>query len=450
MEGFYVANSILDTALCEQKAYSDFAILYRTNAQSRIFEDALRKRNIPYKVYGGLSFYQRKEIKDMLAYLRLAVNHNDDEALRRIINYPARGIGETTFRKLETIAAQQGKSIWAVLENTTDPALSLNKGTISKLQQFSQMIKGFASVASEQDAFEASQLISQASGLKKDLYLGKSIEERSRYENLEALINGIREFVEAAKNDNQPVNLSSFLENIALITDLDMEEPDDRNYVTIMTVHSAKGLEFNNVFIAGVEEELFPSRHSSESAEELEEERRLFYVAITRAKKRVYITCAKNRYRWGSPVFCEPSRFIEDLDPGYIEYTPGKTFGNNTSFNRAAKRDFESSWNNKMNYGPREINSGKSAISKTGTTTNPFIPNKTQIKPARSENFVPSDPALIQTDMHVEHDRFGAGKILSVEGDHPNRKAKVLFSETGEEKQLLLKFARLKIIDGKE
>jgi len=434
-EGFFISNSILDLSLTEQQQFSDFAILYRTNAQSRIFEEALRKRNVPYRVYGGISFYQRKEIKDMLAYLRLAVNNNDDEALKRIINYPARGIGDVTLEKLEEQAAKTGESIMSTLEGAGSSGIDLNKGTLIKLRTFYDLIGGFSSVVKELNAFEAAQHITVASGMRKDLYNGNTPEERSRYENLEGLLNGIREFTDAAINDNREASMVDYLENVSLLTDQDNDKPEDRNRVTIMTMHSAKGLEFNNVYIAGVEEELFPSRQSFESPDELEEERRLFYVAITRARKRVNISFAQNRYRWGTPTSCKPSRFLQDIDPKYLDM-PAEPPSNKPVRNY----DDEADWKDRT--GPT-----KTSGSKTGL----LIPRRPVplSKPAGAD-FKHDNPDLIQPGMKVEHATFGTGKIVHIEGVSPNRKASVFFQELGEEKQLLLKFAKLRIVTGNE
>ncbi|MBN1789283.1 MAG: UvrD-helicase domain-containing protein [Bacteroidales bacterium] len=433
-EGFFVSNSILDCSLSEQQLYSDFAILYRTNAQSRIFEEALRKRNIPYRVYGGISFYQRKEIKDMLAYMRLSVNNNDDEALKRIINYPARGIGDVTLEKLEEHASLTGKSILNTIEEAGNSDLGLNKGTLAKLGAFCDLIAGFSRKIKELDAFEAAQHIVVTSGVRKDLYNGNTPEERSRYENLEELLNGIKDFVETAINDNKPANLVDYLENVALITDLDNEKQDDRNTVTIMTMHSAKGLEFNNVYIAGVEEELFPSKMAFESPEEMEEERRLFYVAITRAKKRVFISYAQNRYRWGTPTTCQPSRFLRDIDPKYLDVPVEQT-----SRMRSHAYDEDAGWESRTQK--------SSGTGRNATKTGLLIPKKPALQTRQaSPDFKPDNPDLIQSGMRVEHPSFGIGKIIHIEGVAPNRKACVFFQELGEEKQLLLKFAKLRIV----
>lgn len=463
-EGFFISNNILDSALSEQRTYNDFAILYRTNAQSRIFEEALRKRNIPYRVYGGISFYQRKEIKDMLAYLRLSVNHGDDEALRRIINYPSRGIGNVTFDKIESFASQSGISIWETIENVDIYAINLNRGMKLKLQGFLALINGFSKLVKELDAFEAARQIAAGSGIMKDLYNGNTPEERSRYENLEELINGIREFVESATEENQVPGLVDYLENISLITDLDMDQPEDRNHVSIMTMHSAKGLEFGRVYIAGVEEDLFPARQALESAEELEEERRLFYVAVTRAKTAVCISYCLNRYRWGAPVQCKPSRFIQDIDQKYLELPNGTNGDREADDDRNARwKDVQDEYSDRgertaeihvrgrssgINAGSRiqDGQAGRAFAAEMLNKKRLLIQKKAKEGNRISKDFTPDDPDSIRQGMEVEHNLFGKGKILHIEGNPPNRKARVYFSETGEEKQLLLKFARLKII----
>lgn len=452
-EGFFVSNSILDCSLTDQQMYSDFAILYRTNAQSRIFEEALRKRNIPYRVYGGISFYQRKEIKDMLAYLRLAVNHNDDEAFKRIINYPARGIGDVTLEKLEEYAAQNDKSLMITIEDANTHDMGINKGTMGKLNAFSEMIHGFTAKVAELNAFEAASHIAITAGVRKDLYNGNSPEERSRFENLEELLNGIKDFTESAINENQQANMVDYLENVSLITDFDNDKSDDRNKVVIMTMHSAKGLEFNNVYIVGVEEELFPSRMSFESPEEMEEERRLFYVAITRARKKVNISYAQNRYKWGVPTSCQPSRFLRDIDPKYLELPAEQPM-------KRQQPDYD-------NTGDWEESNFSSKARFFKTTSNASTGNGTQKPaPARASLLIPKKPAVqsktpaagfrpdnpddIQAGMRVEHATFGIGKVVHIEGATPNRKATVFFQETSEEKQLLLKFAKLRIVAGNE
>jgi DNA helicase-2/ATP-dependent DNA helicase PcrA len=450
-EGFFVSNSILDSSLSDQQKFSDFAILYRTNAQSRIFEEALRKRNIPYRVYGGISFYQRKEIKDMLSYLRLTVNHQDDEALKRIVNYPARGIGDVTVEKLEQSASARGISILEAIENAESLGIDLNKGTLLKLRDFAVMIAGFTTKATELNAFEAVQHISVASGVRKDLYNGNTPEERSRYENLEELLNGIKEFTETAINENKTGSLVEYLENVSLLTDLDNDKPEDRNKVTIMTMHSAKGLEFNNVYIVGVEEELFPSKMSFESPEDMEEERRLFYVAITRARKRVNISYALNRYKWGTPTTCQPSRFLLDIDQKFLEM-PEDTMGRRP----AKKTDRENAWDfdyeGKSRSPVNSVSKSYPASTSKPVTGKPvMIPRKAvPMRKTPSEDFKADNPDLVQPGMKVEHNQFGIGKVIQIEGTPPNRKATVFFQEFGEEKQLLLKFAKLKIVTSDE
>ncbi len=442
-EGFFVSNSILDCSLSEQQMYSDFAILYRTNSQSRIFEEALRKRNIPYRVYGGLSFYQRKEIKDMLAYLRLSVNQKDDEAFKRIVNYPARGIGDVTLEKLEEYAARTEKSLFQSIVEATPEETGLNKGTLTKLRSFYDMIAGFTQKLDELNAFEAATHIAITSGIKRDLYNGNTPEEKSRYENLEELLNGIKDFTDTAMNNNEPAAIANYLENVSLITDLDNDKNDDRNKVTIMTMHAAKGLEFNNVYIVGVEEELFPSRMSFESPEEMEEERRLFYVAITRARKRVYITYAQNRFRWGTPTVCQPSRFLRDIDLKFLELPPEPS-------SRKTHYDFENSGSDEeqpaAKFNHYSNNSGSAGISGSPVKSRMLIPKKTVVARQPDANFKPDDPERIQGGMKVEHASFGIGKVIHIEGSSPNRKATVFFQDINEEKQLLLKFAKLRII----
>jgi DNA helicase-2/ATP-dependent DNA helicase PcrA len=446
-EGFFVSNSILDTSLSEQQKFSDYAILYRTNAQSRIFEEALRKRNIPYRVYGGISFYQRKEIKDMLSYLRLTVNHQDDEALKRIVNYPARGIGDVTVEKLEQAAAAKGISILEAIDNAVSLGIDLNKGTLMKLHEFSVMIAGFTSKAAELNAFEAVQHISVASGVRKDLYNGNTPEERSRYENLEELLNGIKEFTETSINENKTGTLVEYLENVSLLTDQDNDKPEDRNKVTIMTMHSAKGLEFNNVYIVGLEEELFPSKMSFESPEDMEEERRLFYVAITRARKRVNISYALNRYKWGTPSTCQPSRFLLDIDQKFLEMAE-EDKGRHSTRKTDRENDWDYDYAGKSRSPMNSVSKSYPRAEAKPVTVKPaMIPKKAaSARKMPAEDFKADNPDMVQPGMRVEHNQFGIGKVLNIEGTPPNRKATVFFQDFGEEKQLLLKFAKLRIV----
>jgi DNA helicase-2/ATP-dependent DNA helicase PcrA len=429
-EGFYVSNSILDTALREQERYSEFAVLYRTNAQSRIFEESLRKRNIPYKIYGSISFYERKEIKDALAYLRLTVNHEDNEALKRIINYPARGIGKTTLGKLENFANDEEKSIWQIILQLEEENPGFNKGTLEKLKSFANIILDFDAKKDTLDAYELSQYILSSTGMLKDLYNGKSPEEISKYENIQELLNGIREFVEENAEEEESDTLYSYLQNVSLLTNMDNEKDEDKNKVTIMTIHSAKGLEFNHVYIAGVEEDLLPSRLSLDSQKDIEEERRLLYVAVTRARKRIIITYAQSRYKWGLPTECTPSRFLNDIKEEYIDRAKEDNIPE-------INRTFIAADNDHLLIGSKRY----SKLKNTGKMTPDVKAKESGLQ------FAYDNPEDIQAGMKVEHQRFGIGKIIHIEGNSPNRKATVFFQDLKQEKQLLLKFAKLKIIN---
>lgn len=440
-EGFLVAQEIAETQLRDHYKNLDYAILYRTNAQSRIFEEALRKRNIPYKIYGGLSFYQRKEIKDILAYFRLVINHWDNEALKRIINYPARGIGQTTLAKLETAAVNAESSIWKVITALPDdnPA-NLNKGTVTKLMKFAAIIQEFARIVVEKDAWEAAKTIAEETGILKELHSDKSPEGLSRHENIQELLNGIQEFSISAIEEGRDAKLENFLEDVALLTDQDNEKDEDRDKVTLMTVHSAKGLEFKNVFVVGLEENLFPSAQSEEkkSPEALEEERRLFYVALTRAKENAWFSYANQRYRWGNLEFCSPSRFLQEMDEKFLNGLEGTSRASQAR----GQEDLPTG------YRARTL-----ARKQSGTPVQkPWRPDafrkrmENQVTGANGKGavFEGDDPAKIIQGMVVEHQRFGTGKVIKVEGVPPNRKATVFFQNAGR-KQLLLKFAKLKI-----
>ena len=424
-EAFIVANKIFDEHMQEQWRYGDFAILYRTNAQSRAFEEALRRRNIPYKVWGTLSFYQRKEIKDVLAYFRLVVNPADDEAFKRIINYPARGIGNVTLEKLETVANERNIPLWEVACDPLHYQVPLNAGTRNRLAAFMEMIKGFAAKQDQLDAYELAYLITQESGILKDLH-GHTMEEVSKYENVKELLNSISEFISNPEQQGRMVRLDEFLQNVVLLTDQDTDTDNLADTVKIMTVHAAKGLEFRHVFIAGMEENLFPSQMSLGTQKELEEERRLFYVALTRARERVTITYANTRYKWGNITPSTPSRFLRELDPRYVQFP-----------------DFGST--------PPPTGAASSFISPSSPSSPPprrrTVITRSAPSPGRTTaNFKPDDPRKIRAGMEVEHARFGAGKVLQVEGEYPDTKATVFFKDFGQ-KQLLLKFAKLKIID---
>lgn len=419
-EGFQVTNEIFKLANYEQQEYSDFAILYRTNAQSRILEEALRKRNIPYKIYGGQSFYQRKEIKDLLAYFRLAVNQNDEEALKRIINYPRRGIGDSTVEKLREIAGKYQVSIWTVLCNLNKVAGAFNSGTLAKLSKFAAMIDRFREQIPNENAYDIAYIIVRTSGIIDDLSTDETPEGVSRKENIQELLNGIKDFSETAYKEGKDDKLPAFLEGVALLTDQDGEKESDQNKVTLMTIHSSKGLEFSNVFLAGMEEDLFPSQQCVASPSALEEERRLFYVALTRAEKRVFLSYATSRYKNGQVVSSRPSRFIAEIDQDYLDgYVP-----------------------------LREEPSGFKLRTAPGNAMNRTAPITIQRKPTvevpeidRSK-LQPIDSGQVVPGMVIFHPTFGAGQVVNIEGLGVQKKAKVLFAEGGV-RVLLLKFAKL-------
>jgi DNA helicase-2/ATP-dependent DNA helicase PcrA len=440
-EGYLVANEIFDFRMKDHQNYADFAILYRTNAQSRVFEETLRKRNIPYRIYGGLSFYQRKEIKDILSYFRLVINTKDDESFKRIINYPARGIGSTTLNKLEDTAAISGCSIFEVASYPEKMLLAgLNAGTIKKISAFTQLILNYTEQYATLDAYEMANRIASESGILSELYQDKSPENLSRYENTQELLNAIQEFSLTAKEEGRPNGLQVFMEDVALLTDQDNDKDSDADKVTLMTVHSSKGLEFKNVFIVGLEENLFPSGFSGTlTLPELEEERRLFYVALTRSENQVWLSFAQQRFRWGKPEFCNPSRFIGEIDHQYLEIQ------NSRSIPQFRNQELRNDLNNR--HLQREE-------TKHQPSRRPEIPiQRIQIAksvlPAGSEPFKSDNPEKIMAGMLVEHERFGRGKVLSIEGKMPDLKAKVFFPNAGE-KNLLLKFARLRITDEAE
>lgn len=442
-EGRFVAGTIFENQLQYQLKSSDFAVLYRTNAQSRAIEDALRKKDIDYRIYGGLSFYQRKEIKDTLAYLRLILNPSDEEALKRIINYPGRGIGDATVNRLSVLASETDKSIFEILENLNQYPSGFNAGTKNKLVDFLMMIKRFQAEAKTKNAFEVTELVVKHTQLIRDIEKEGTPEAVSRVENVQELLNGIKDFIVEQREKEEDDSLAFFLEDVALATDLDKDK-DDKPRVSLMTIHLAKGLEFPYVFIVGLEENLFPSAMSMNTRSEVEEERRLFYVALTRAEKQVYLSYAQSRYRWGKLVDCDPSRFLEEIDERYIEHL-----------------------------------SMKPAVHKPGTLLDAGLfdgPNELPIrfrKPIRSLNdkitpgnfrkivkmnrdqvqvpvdFTPTSTEEIISELKigdtVAHSKFGEGKVLDLEGNGKDKKAQIGF-ESGEVKKLLLQFAKLKII----
>lgn len=474
LEGNFIANSIFETKMNEQAHNRDFAILYRTNAQSRAMEEALRRQNIAYRIYGGLSFYQRKEIKDLLAYYRMTINNNDEEALKRIINYPARGIGDTTLEKIIVAANDHNISLWKVIENINEFDIGLNTGAKTKVDEFASMIKSFSAQLTTQNAYDLGQHIAIHSGILKDLYADKSPEGVSRHENIQELLNGIKEFTESeieivkdeteienqlereesqklkvkreeeesallftdeptTKSEQPTTTLNIFMQDIALMTDADKknETEEDKNKVVLMTIHAAKGLEFPYVYIVGMEENLFPSQMSLTERADLEEERRLFYVALTRAEKRITLSYSTTRYRWGNLIYCEPSRFIEELDSKYIQLpteNKGRIFA-----------DEEYSLKPKLHTSkPKETFVQRPVIGKKLVKVNKASKN--------TSDFDTESLRDLNVGMQVQHDRFGSGKVVSMDGAFPNNKATIFFDGIGQ-KQLLIKFAKLRIVE---
>ncbi|MDF5690089.1 ATP-dependent helicase [Aquirufa aurantiipilula] len=425
-EGRMIASTIFETKQKEGLHWSDFAILYRTNAQSRSFEESLRRLNIKYRIVGGLSFYQRKEIKDVLGYLRFVVNQNDEEAFKRIINLPKRGIGDTTIAKIAVTAAENNCSIWDVISNIQ--TFQGARGTAA-IENFADLIKSFKLMAEveQKDAYEIANHVAKASGLLRELYEDKTVEGLARYQNLQELLNAIKQFVDDPENEDK--SLATFLQSVSLLTNADtQEDPNDRDKVTLMTVHSAKGLEFKHVFLVGLEEDLFPSQMMLQSQADLEEERRLFYVAVTRAEKKLMISYAESRYQFGRLKSCEPSRFLDEIDSAYLKMakTPGK----------------------------KEVQAFR-PVQKTGFVSSSTSPSAAQLiqKPKQntnyqhvaSSNFVPTDPLKLEAGQQVEHQKFGFGLIKKIEVNGAERKAVIDFEKGVGEKTLLLSFAKLMV-----
>lgn len=428
-EGRYVAQSIFEQAMNLQLPYTSFAILYRTNAQSRAMEDALRKRNIPYRVYGGLSFYQRKEIKDMLAYLRLIVNPKDEESFKRVINYPGRGIGQTTINKLVVAAQENNLSLFEVADRANELPLNINAGTKTKLVNFATLIKSFQAADTKQDAFQTADMVAKKTGLLQELKKEGTPEAVNRVENIEELLNGVRDFVEEQREIvDAKGSLVEFLEDVALATDFDNESTDE-NAVSLMTVHLAKGLEFPHVFIVGMEDDLFPSAMNMNSRSELEEERRLFYVALTRAKKQATLTYTQCRYRWGKLNDTEPSRFLSEIDPSCVD-------------NRVVETNYE--FKPLIDTSIFGDNKAKIRMKQPPTKKNKPIPKNLKAV-SSSSNASPIDLSHITVGARVKHNRFGAGTIVSIEGDDSDAKALIDFDGSGR-KNLLLRFAKLDIL----
>lgn len=430
-EGKMVASSIFQEKMNSHVRNMDFAILYRTNAQSRAIEEALRKMNIPYKIYGGMSFYQRKEIKDLLSYYRVVLNPRDEEALKRIINYPTRGIGKTTMEKITIIADHNKVSLWEVMENIGQFGL---KG-VGVIEDFVTMIKSFQTKL-EQNAYDVAFHIAKQSGVLKNLYEDKTVEGIARYENIEELLSGIKEFSveETADEDGvlRPNRLADFMANVALLTNDDNNKNEDQDHVSLMTIHSAKGLEFPNVYVVGLEENLFPSQLSLNSRQELEEERRLFYVALTRAMKKLTLTFATSRFKFGQIIHSEPSRFLQEIDPQFLSFE--------SLFSaRGPQQESRPSPAGKTLSGlPKKV---------LQPAAKPSLPQKSASPAAANEEeFIGDDTSGLEAGMRVRHQRFGEGNVLSVEGSGDNKKSTIEFASHGK-KILVLKFAKLKILN---
>jgi DNA helicase-2/ATP-dependent DNA helicase PcrA len=418
-EGKLIASSIFEEKMNKQLPNSEVAILYRTNSQSRAIEEALRRMNLKYRIVGGLSFYQRKEIKDILSYWRFTLNVNDEQAFRRIINLPKRGIGPGTIDKIMVAGDEHNLPIWEILNK---PSYFIGGRAATVLEQFVQMIRAFQLEVKNKDAFTAATQIAKGSGLLKDLYEDKTVEGLSRYENVQELLNAVKEFVDNPENPDK--SLGAFLQEVSLLTGVDESEKDDPDQITLMTIHMAKGLEFRHVYVVGMEEDLFPSQMMLSSRADLEEERRLFYVAITRAKEKLFLSYALSRYRFGNLKNCDPSRFLEEINPECIRVH--RKFSGQVTFDQPASDN--KSW--------------------TGTLIKKKEPLPSRLMSAKqhapSADFEPSDTSNLQEGMKVEHQKFGFGKVVKMDIEGANRKAKVNFDHYGE-KTLLLSFAKLKI-----
>ena len=445
-EAIIVTQDIKRIRRQDHCAWSDFAILYRTNSQSRSFEEQMRKDNIPYRIYGGLSFYQRKEIKDVIAYFRLIANPDDEEAFKRIVNYPARGIGDTTVGKIVQTAQTYGVSLWQVIKEPVLFPMEVSKGTMTKLQNFRELIEGWITRLDTEDAYTLGHDIIMNSGISKDIYSGRNPEDISRQENLEEFLSGMQDFVESRREEDlaDQFFLPDFLQEVALLTDLDSDDGDSTDKVTLMTIHSAKGLEFPTVFVVGLEENIFPSPMCTNSMRELEEERRLLYVAITRAEKHCILTCAQNRWRYGRMEYDTPSRFIRDIDPELIQVQSDgaldKSFERNRSEWMQNLRPVATQF--KADPKPRAV--GPRQAEKP---VDPFGPNFKRLYQAVAPRSMATDPnpCELREGLRIEHQRFGIGTVTRIEGSGENTKATVEFKNAGT-KQLLLKFAKFKII----
>lgn len=465
-EAIIVCKDIQRIRRQDHAEYSDFAILYRTNAQSRSFEEQMRKDGIPYRIYGGLSFYQRKEIKDVIAYFRLVSNPNDEEALKRIINYPTRGIGDTTLNKIVATATTYGVSLWTVIQQPSLFHLEISAGTAKKVETFRQLVEGWANRKESEDAYQLGHAIIMESGISKDIYSSRNPEDLSRQENLEEFLGGMQDFVESRREEGleDQVALSDFLQEVALLTDLDSDSDENQSKVSLMTIHSAKGLEFPTVFVVGLEENIFPSPMCINSMRELEEERRLLYVAITRAEKHCILTCAQNRFRYGRMEYDTSSRFIRDFDPTLLR-VEGNLEGGFRSHDEGRKPWQRPSEGPEWMQNPRPVATQFRAdpkprqipVRKPEPAVNPFSASfERQLNMASNGRFKPvsrvapaasavSQPVSLTEGATIEHQRFGIGKVIKIEGTGDNEKATVEFRNAGT-KQLLLKFAKFRIV----
>lgn len=453
-EGDIVTNKIAQLRREHDYEYSDFAILYRTNAQSRVFEEALRKRGMPYKIYGGLSFYQRKEIKDIIAYFRLVVNPNDEEAFKRIINYPARGIGDTTVGKIITAATDNNVSLWTALCEPITYGLSINKGTHTKLQDFRALIEQFMADVTVKNAYEIGTEIIRQSGIINEVCQDNSPENLSRKENIEELVNGMNDFCAMRQEEgNTNVSLIDFLSEVSLLTDQDSDKEGDGEKVTLMTVHSAKGLEFRNVFVVGMEENLFPSGMAGDSPRAMEEERRLFYVAITRAEEHCFLSFAKTRFRYGKMEFGSPSRFLRDIDTRFLQLPQEAALGRSIDEGAGRfRREMEEGYlrrSSSERFSARPSADRPERERPKAQIIAPTVPRN--LKKVSGTTLSPSSAsgagvAGVQPGQTIEHERFGLGEVIRVEGTGDNAKATIHFRNAGD-KQLLLRFARFKVIE---
>lgn len=453
-EGDIVTNKIAQLRREHDYEYSDFAILYRTNAQSRVFEEALRKRGMPYKIYGGLSFYQRKEIKDIIAYFRLVVNPNDEEAFKRIINYPARGIGDTTVGKIITAATDNNVSLWTALCEPITYGLSINKGTHTKLQDFRALIEQFMADVTVKNAYEIGTEIIRQSGIINEVCQDNSPENLSRKENIEELVNGMNDFCAMRQEEgNTNVSLIDFLSEVSLLTDQDSDKEGDGEKVTLMTVHSAKGLEFRNVFVVGMEENLFPSGMAGDSPRAMEEERRLFYVAITRAEEHCFLSFAKTRFRYGKMEFGSPSRFLRDIDTRFLQLPQEAALGRSIDEGAGRfRREMEEGYSRRsssVRFSARQSADRPERERPKAQIIAPTVPRN--LKRVSGTTLSPSSAsgagvAGVQPGQTIEHERFGLGEVIRVEGTGDNAKATIHFRNAGD-KQLLLRFARFKVIE---